>query len=82
MHDPALARKLAQEGLRNIQNAILNVLESEPQGVKNAEIADRLGLRSSIRGGHKNYLTYSVLGILMKDGRVTQNEAKRWVLLS
>ena len=30
-------------------------------------------LRSSIRGGQRNYLTYSVLGGLMARGEVVQN---------
>ena len=71
---------MAEEGLRNIQNAILKVLESNPQGMGNAEIADLLGLRSSIRGRQKNYLTYSVLGMLMEEGRVEQSQSKRWTL--
>ena len=36
-------------------------------------LADLLGLRSSIRGGQRNYLTYSVLGGLMARGEVVQN---------
>ena len=81
MYDRVLARKLAQEGPRDIQNAILNVLDSAPQGMKNAEIADLPGRRSSIRGRQKNSLTYSVLGTLMEGGRVKQDKAKRWILL-
>ena len=67
------ARLLAQEGLRHIEDAILMLLEAHPQGLRNAQIADALGLRSSIRGGQRNYLTYSVLGGLMARGAVTQD---------
>ena len=66
------ARELAQEGLRHIQKAILMVLESNPQGLRNAQIADLLELRSS-KGNQKDYLTYSVLGGLMERGEVTHN---------
>ena len=67
------ARLLAQEGLRHIEDAILMLLDAHPQGLRNAQIADALGLRSSIRDGQRNYLTYSVLGGLMTRGAVTQD---------
>ena len=71
------ARLLAQEGLRHIEDAILMVLESNPQGLGNSQIADLLGLRSSIRNQQRNYLTYSVLGGLMARGVVVQDSETR-----
>lgn len=73
MTDAAAARMLAQEGLRHIEDAILMLLDAHPQGLRNAQIADALGLRSSIRDGQRNYLTYSVLGGLMARGAVAQD---------
>ena len=73
MSDDTAARVLAQEGLRHIERAILMVLDSHPAGLRNSQIADLLGLRSSIRDGQRNYLTYSVLGGLMARGNVVQN---------
>lgn len=67
------ARVLAQEGLRHIEQAILMLLDAHPNGLRNSQIADLLGLRSSIRDGQRNYLTYSVLGGLMARGQVVQN---------
>ena len=69
------ARVLAQEGLHHIEDAILMLLHSHPTGLGNAQIADLLGLRSSIRDRQRNYLTYSVLGGLMAQGKVVQNRA-------
>ena len=73
MSDDTAARVLAQEGLRHIERAILILLDSHPAGLRNSQIADLLGLRSSIRDGQRNYLTYSVLGGLMARGEVVQN---------
>ena len=73
MSDDTAARVLAQEGLRHIESAILMLLEAHPAGLRNSQIADLLGLRSSIRDGQRNYLTYSVLGGLMARGDVVQN---------
>ena len=74
MSNDVAARALAQEGLRHIENAILMLLESHPAGLRNSQIADALGLRSSIRGRQRNYLTYSVLGGLMDQGKVAQDQ--------
>lgn len=49
MTDDTAARVLAQEGLRHIEQAILMLLDDNPQGLRNSQIADLLGLRSSIR---------------------------------
>ena len=73
MTDDTAARVLAQEGLRHIEHAILMLLEAHPDGLRNAQIADALGLRSSIRDGQRNYLTYSGLGGLMARGEVAQD---------
>ena len=61
---------LAQAGLRQIEDAILRLLEANPQDLRNSEMADLLGLRSDFRGRQKNFLTYSVLGGLLSKGQV------------
>lgn len=73
MADDTAALVLAQEGLRHIESAILMLLEAHPDGLRNSQVADELGLRSSIRDGQRNYLTYSVLGGLMARGDVVQD---------
>lgn len=73
MSDDTAAHVLAQEGLRHIEQAILMLLEANPQGLRNSQIADLLGLRSSIRDGQRYYLTYSALGGLMARAEVVQD---------
>ena len=68
------ARALAQEELARIERAILILLESHPEGLRNSQVADLLGLRSSIRGRQPDFLTYSVLGGLTERGAVTHNQ--------
>ena len=77
MTDDTAARVLAQEGLRHIEQAILMLLDAHPNGLRNAQIAEALGLRSSIRDGQRNYLTYSVLGGLMARGDVVQDRESK-----
>jgi hypothetical protein len=72
-------RKQAEAGLKQIQEAIVSVLKRQPEGLRNAEIAETLNLRSDFRGRQKDYLTYSVLGGLMRQGLVAWNkETKRF----
>ena len=63
----------AQIGLRMLKEAIEEVLEVTPQGVQNTELARSLGLESDFNGGQKNYLTYSILGILLKENRISRD---------
>lgn len=71
------ARVLAQAGLRHIEQAILMLLDAHPNGLRNSQIADLLSLRSSIRDGQRNYLTYSVLGGMMSRGAVVPNRGTK-----
>ena len=66
--------QLAQEGMRHIENAILELLFRNPQGLRNVQIANMLGLSSEFRGEQRNFLTYAVLGRLLAQGRILRNE--------
>ena len=74
MTEDLVARGMAQGGLRLIEDAILSLLEHNPQGMRNAEIADSLGLVSYFKGGQKNRLTHAVLGGLLERGQVAQDD--------
>lgn len=70
MNDDVNARQIAQDGLQRVEEAILKLLDSNPQGLRNTQIADLLDLRSDFRGRQGDYLTCSVLGGLIAKGRV------------
>ena len=61
---------MAQEGLQQIEEAIVRLLEHNPQGLRNAQVVDLLGLRSDFLGNQRDYLTYSVLGGLIAKGKI------------
>ena len=67
-------RTIAQEGLQLIEQAIIRLLEANPQGLGNVQIADLLGLNSDFRGSQRDYLTYSVLGGLLAKGKIIRND--------
>lgn len=55
-----------------LEQAILDYLRSHPDGAINNQIARDLHLESDFAGRQKNYLSYSLLGGLLKRGLVTR----------
>jgi hypothetical protein len=43
----------------------LDLIEVNPKGLSNSDVASVLALRSEHLGGAKDYLSYSLLGILL-----------------
>jgi len=70
MNNDHIVREIAQDGLQRIETAILELLERNPEGLSNVEIADLLDLRSDFHGNSRNYLTYSVLGGLLHQEKI------------
>lgn len=62
----------AQAGLRELKSAIVELLESHEEGLTNAEVADALGIRSSYLGRQKDFLSWSLLGLLLNEHVVTR----------
>ena len=69
---PSGVREKAQLGLTLLKDAILELAKVNPAGISNSDAASLLGLRSDYRGGSKNYLSYSVIGLLMSEGRLAR----------
>jgi hypothetical protein len=53
-----------------LKEAILDHLEAHSDGLRNGDLAKDLGLESSHDGRQQDYLTYSVLGLLMKEQQI------------
>ena len=66
--------RMAQNGLALIQQAVLSLLRKHPEGLRNSQVADLLSLRSDFMGRQNNYLSYSVLGGLIKSGDVVWDQ--------
>lgn len=61
------ARAKAEMAIALLKEAILDYLENHPEGVGNADLAGDLNLRSDQDGEHRNFLTYSLLGMLINE---------------
>lgn len=67
---PQGALERAQLGLDLLKTAVFDLVRVNPEGISNADAASVLGLRSDYRGSQKDYLSYSVLGLLLREGKV------------
>ena len=73
---PSGAKEKAQVGLDLLKDAVLDLAKANPEGITNGETASVLGLKSDYGGGVKDYLSYSILGLLMSEGKVERDAEK------
>lgn len=76
---PSGVKEKAQVGLSLLKEAILEMAQANTEGVSNADVASLLGLRSDYGGGAKDYLSYSVLGLLLREGKLDRTEKRKHV---
>ncbi len=67
----------AQLGLQLLKDSILELIKANPDGILNSDAASLLGLRSDYQGKQKDYLSYSVLGLLMREGKIGRVDGLR-----
>ena len=60
----------AQNGLKLLKEAILELLEQNADGLTNAKIAKMLDIKSDYQGVQKDYLSWSILGLLLNEGKI------------
>src|SRR5262245_46237041 len=65
---PQGVQERAQLGLQLLKSAVLEFARANTKGITNSDAASLLGLRSDYGGGSKDYLSYSLLGLLIRDG--------------
>ena len=69
-------RTHAQQGLAFLKEAICDLLAQSPDGLTTANIADLLDIRSDYKGSQKDYLSWSVLGLLLNEGKVIRKDRR------
>lgn len=74
---PNGVQEKAQLGLNLLKTAVHEFVKANPNGVSNAATASILGLRSDYGGGSRDYLSYSILGLLMRDGVIERKAGSR-----
>jgi hypothetical protein len=74
---PSGTKEKAQLGLALLKEAVLELAKANPKGISNSDAASLLGLRSDYGGGSKDYLSYSVIGLLMREGKLERDKSSR-----
>lgn len=74
---PSGVKEKAQIALALLKDAVLELAKANLDGISNSDAASLLGLRSDYGGGSKDYLSYSVLGILMREGKLERSSATK-----
>jgi uncharacterized protein len=74
---PSGVKEKAQVALAILKDAVLELAKANPCGISNSETASFLGLRSDYGGGSKDYLSYSILGILMREGKLERSKSNK-----
>lgn len=69
----------AQIGLDFLKSSVMELAKANPSGISNSDAAKYLGLQSDYGGGSKDYLSYSLIGLLMKEGRLKRTPNRKHV---
>jgi hypothetical protein len=74
---PTEAAEKAQLGLTLLQDAVMELAQANPNGVTNSDDCHSLGLHSNYGGGSKDYLSWSVIGLLIQEeGRLRRDDSQ------
>lgn len=71
----------AQMALDLLKASVMELAKANPDGITNSDAAKYLGLQSDYGGGSKDYLSYSLIGLLMKDGRLARTNGRRHIAI-
>ena len=72
----------SQMGLNLLKDAVMELVKANPNGITNSDAAKYLGLQSDYGGGSKDYLNYSILGLLMKESRISRTDNRKHIAIA
>lgn len=61
----------AQNGMALLKEAIYKLIQQQPNGIGNSDISRILNIQSDFEGNQSNYLAYSIIGLLVNEGKVS-----------
>jgi hypothetical protein len=74
---PSGVKERLKVGLGLLKEAELQFAKANSDGITNSDTASVLGLRSDYGGGSNYYLSYSLLGILMREGKLSRDRVTK-----
>ncbi len=60
----------SKQAVTLLKEAILETIRHHPNGIGNSDIARQLKLESDFEGSQKNHLSWSIIGLLVNEGKV------------
>ena len=72
-------REKAQAAVEMLKEAVLEVLCAHPEGLRHVDILTMLDIHSDYLGRQRNYLTWSVVGLLMNAGQIRRDGNRYFV---
>lgn len=70
-------KEKAESALREMKEAIVGFESDHKDGVIASDVARELGLESDFEGSQRNYLSWSVLGLLVNENRLRYEKRGR-----
>jgi hypothetical protein len=67
----------AQLALEMLKDAVMELAHANKDGITNSDVAKYLGLQSNYGGGSKDYLSYSILGLLMMENKIERSKINK-----
>ena len=64
------SREKAHAAVEMLKEAVLEVLSAHPEGLRHIDICTILDIRSDYLGRQRNYLSWSVVGLLINAGKI------------
>ena len=64
------ALEKSKQAVSLLKDAVIETIRQNPSGIGNSDIARLLQLESDFEGSQKNYLSWSVIGLLVNEGKV------------
>jgi hypothetical protein len=68
----------AHLGIELVKEAVQELVKANIEGITNADASRALGLQSDFGGGSKDYLTWSLLGLLIGEGKISRGQNKKY----
>jgi hypothetical protein len=74
---PSGIQEKAQIALTMLKDAVIELAKANVSGVTNSDVTKALGLQSDYAGGSKDYLSWSIIGLLMREGKLKREEGSK-----
>ena len=60
----------SRKAIALLKETIIDTIKDNPNGIGNNDIARQLELESDFQGSQKNYLSWSIIGLLVNEGKI------------